>query len=136
MFESVSQFINEIGRDYLIQSHSYLQFNVAHGCLPIKYEELRVDFNRTMSTWLTHWQVKDDVQKKLLERMQAQNIEMTSGRGEGPESPNKHSEHFIAFVNSAIDGHDGGSIAALIEEQAEELHYDRKPKAPPTSPKY
>jgi hypothetical protein len=119
MFDSVSQFIKEFGKDYLLQSHSYLLFNIEHGCLPIKFEELQVDFNGTMSTWLDHWRVKEQVKPRLLELMQAEN---PLNRHHVPTN-NKYFEPYIAYVNGAIDAHDGGSMKRLIEEQAEELHY-------------
>ena len=125
MFESVSQFITEFGKDYLIQSHSYLLFNIAQGCLPIKYEELKVDFNNTMNTWFSHWDVKEDVMPSLLSLMQDENPLSVENLGLDQQvASNKYSEPFIAYVNGAIDAFDRGSMKSLIEQQAKELNYN------------
>lgn len=133
MHESVSQFINEIGRDYLVQSHSYLMFNLEQGCLPIQYERLRVDFNNTMLTVFDYWNVLTEVQPRLLALLQSENprqlrAEKGSKGGGVPQhvTSSKHSSLFISYVNGAIDSHDRGSVKALIAIQAEELHYENR----------
>lgn len=141
MHESVGQFITELGREYLLQSHSYLLFNIQQGCLPIKFEELRVNFNSTMSTWLAHWGIREEARPLLLELLQTENALNTYnyyGDREGErEDSNNHSELFISYVNGAIDKFDKGSMKAMIDEQAAELHYEaRKKKSPKKRPKF
>lgn len=116
MLESVAQFIRELGRDYLLQSHATLVDRIHQGCIPVKYEELRVDFNSTMSVWLHHWGVRDDVIPRVVALLQNEHRESYDGSG-------RYSESFIAYVNGAIDAHDRGSTMALVVKQAGELGY-------------
>ena len=125
MMESVSQFIEEFGKDYLIQSHSYLMNNIEQGCLPIKFERLRLDFNNTMSTWLQHWDVKEGKILELLDLMQSENPLNVEKLGTDHHiTTSKYSEAYTAYVNGAIEAYNDGSIIKIIKEQASELRYE------------
>jgi hypothetical protein len=130
MHESVKQFIDEFGKDYLIQSHSYLLFNIEEqGCLQIKFEDLRMDFNNSMITWLSHWEVKEEVRPRLLDLLQSENPRNVEKIGTDHHvTSNKYSEAFVEYVNGAIEAYDGGTMRALIDSQAKELKYSNNLK--------
>lgn len=125
MYESVKQFIDELGLAYLAESHAYLMFNLdQQGCLCIKLEDIRLDFNGTMTQWLSHWKVSKTLRSELLNMLQEENPLRLAKKGKDDYvTLNKYSEAFLDYVDGAIYAYGKGSVKALIEKQARELGY-------------
>ena len=67
--ESILFFWNTFGRDYLIQSHEYMVENLRLGCVPMKMEGLKKDFDGHIGHLLHVFGVRAEIIPELVKRL-------------------------------------------------------------------
>ena len=67
--ESLEYFWNEFGREYLVQSHEYMYENLKVGCVGIKMEDLKTNFDMNIAKMLKVWGIQPSVIPKLVQNL-------------------------------------------------------------------
>lgn len=98
---SLSLFWNQFGKDYLIQSHEYMMFNIRLGCTPIKMEDFKTNFTEAAERIFRVYGVADGALPVLLNRVVSSDMSSKSEaqrRADAHVTDNKFSSELIQEV--------------------------------------
>ena len=117
-------FWNEFGKAYLIQSHEYMVMNLERGCIGIKMEQLKTDYDGSIEKILKVWGMKEQTIPLLVQRLENADLSRKSQQDREADphvTSNKFSKQLVSEVVQILNGMK--DVKDMIEEHRVELGY-------------
>jgi hypothetical protein len=122
--ESLSLFWNGFGRDYLMQSHEYLVYNLKLGCKPVTMEAFKANYSEAVKQIMVHYNVRSEVIPLLLSRLSGADLSRKTEEQKKADkhvTANKFSPALLAGVKEFL--HSDPEVSELVRQQRIELGY-------------
>ena len=117
-------FWNEFGKAYLVQSHEYMVMNLDRGCIGIKMEELKTDYDGNMEKILKVWGMKEQTIPLLVQRLENAELSRKSQQDRAADphvTSNKFSKQLVLDVVDILNGMK--EVKDMVEAHRVELGY-------------
>jgi len=122
--ESLKYFWNHFGKEYLIQSHEYMMMNLNRGCVGIKMEDLKRNYDENIHKLLDVWGVKKEIIPILIKRLESSDLSRktkTQKESDPHITSNKFSKQLVSNVVRILENM--AEVKQMLEEHRIELGY-------------